>query len=132
MSSDTTAMKKLGAMIRPFKSSIAGPFSKSHHAPTSMSCSQSEISGVIAPAPILYGIAFVLGPFRFSRNPLYLARTFLYVGLALAMNTFGPLFTLVPLLVIVHYGIVRPEERYLDAKFGETYRRYRTHVRRWL
>ena len=72
------------------------------------------------------------GPFRFSRNPLYLARTLLYLGLALAMNTLGPLVTLGPLLLILHYGVIGREERYMDARFGDAYRHYRTQVRRWL
>ena len=72
------------------------------------------------------------GPFRFTRNPLYLARTLLYVALALVMDTPWPLLTLVPLLFLVHYGVVLPEERYLTARFGHTYEDYQTRVRRWL
>ncbi len=72
------------------------------------------------------------GPFRFSRNPLYLARLLLYVGLALAMNTAWPLATLVPLALVLHYGVICREERYLDAKFGDVYREYQARVRRWL
>jgi protein-S-isoprenylcysteine O-methyltransferase Ste14 len=74
----------------------------------------------------------VTGPFAFSRNPLYVARTLLYVGLALTMNMLWTLVTLLPLLVVMHYGVIRREERYLEAKFGSAYRRYRTTVRRWL
>jgi protein-S-isoprenylcysteine O-methyltransferase Ste14 len=54
-----------------------------------------DTPGVVAAAPRLYGIAFpatalvVDEPFRFTRNPLYLARTILYVGLAAAMNSPG-------------------------------------------
>jgi len=72
------------------------------------------------------------GPFRFTRNPLYLARTLLYVALALLMDTPWPLLTLVPLLGLVHHGVVLPEERYLTAKFGREYENYKTRVRRWL
>ena len=74
----------------------------------------------------------VTGPFAFSRNPLYLARTLLYIGLALAMNMLWTLVTLLPLLVVMHYGVIRREERYLELKFGSAYRRYRATVRRWL
>ncbi|TMA81065.1 MAG: isoprenylcysteine carboxylmethyltransferase family protein [Deltaproteobacteria bacterium] len=74
----------------------------------------------------------ITGPFAFSRNPLYLARTLLYVGLALTMNMLWTLATLGPLLVVLHHGVIRREERYLEAKFGGAYRRYRTEVRRWL
>jgi protein-S-isoprenylcysteine O-methyltransferase Ste14 len=74
----------------------------------------------------------VTGPFAFSRNPLYVARTLLYVGLAFAMNTSWPLITLLPLLAFMHYAVVLGEERQLDARFGVAYRAYRTRVRRWL
>jgi len=74
----------------------------------------------------------VSGPFRFSRNPLYVARTLLYVGLALIMDTFWPLATLIPMLVIVQRGVIRREERYLERKFGTAYEEYRARVRRWV
>ena len=72
------------------------------------------------------------GPFRFSRNPLYVALTLLYVGLSLAVNTWWGLIALVPLLFTLHYGVVLREERYLERKFGDTYREYRVKVRRYL
>lgn len=74
----------------------------------------------------------VTGPFGFSRNPMYVARTFLYVGLGLMVNALWVVAVLVPLLLVMHYGVVKPEERYLEAKFGEAYRQYRSRVRRWL
>ena len=74
----------------------------------------------------------VTGPFGFSRNPMYVARTFLYLGLGLMVNALGILVALVPLLVVMHHGVIKPEERYLEAKFGDAYRQYRTRVRRWL
>jgi protein-S-isoprenylcysteine O-methyltransferase Ste14 len=72
------------------------------------------------------------GPFRFSRNPLYLALTLLYLGLTLAFNTWWGIVVLVPVLIIMHRGVVLREERYLEEKFGETYRQYRSKVRRYL
>lgn len=72
------------------------------------------------------------GPFRFSRNPLYLALTLLYFGLTLAFNTWWGIVVLIPLLIIMHRGVVLREERYLEQKFGETYRKYRSTVRRYL
>jgi protein-S-isoprenylcysteine O-methyltransferase Ste14 len=74
----------------------------------------------------------VTGPFRLSRNPMYLARTLLYVGLALLANALWVLSLLVPLLVVMHYGVITREERYLEVKFGDAYRRYRAGVRRWI
>ena len=72
------------------------------------------------------------GPFRFSRNPLYVALTLIYVGLALLANALWVLVLIVPVLLVMHYGVVRREESYLDTKFGEAYRSYRSRVRRYL
>ena len=71
------------------------------------------------------------GPFRFSRNPLYMALTLVYTGLTLAFNTWWGIVVLVPLLMLVHRGVVLREERYLEQKFGETYRQYCSKVRRY-
>ena len=70
--------------------------------------------------------------FRFSRNPLYLSLTLLFTGLSLVMNSLWGLVVLVPVLVVMHVGVIRREERYLEAKFGESYRQYCSEVRRWL
>ena len=72
------------------------------------------------------------GPFRFSRNPLYISLTLFYVGVALIFNAVIPILVLPLLLVVVHLGIIRREERYLEAKFGDQYRQYRARVRRWI
>jgi protein-S-isoprenylcysteine O-methyltransferase Ste14 len=72
------------------------------------------------------------GPFRFSRNPMYLATTGLYLGITLLVNTPWPLALLPPMLLVLHWGVVRREERYLEAKFGEPYQAYKSRVRRWV
>jgi protein-S-isoprenylcysteine O-methyltransferase Ste14 len=72
------------------------------------------------------------GPFRYSRNPLYVALTLLYLGLTLAVNTWWGLVVLIPLLVTMHVGVVVREERYLDRKFGDSYRQYCSSVRRYV
>jgi len=83
--------------------------------------------------PSLPALAIVQsGPFRYSRNPLYLALTLLFVGLTLAFNTWWGIVILVPLVIVMHVGVVLREERYLEQKFGETYRQYRSKVRRYL
>jgi protein-S-isoprenylcysteine O-methyltransferase Ste14 len=72
------------------------------------------------------------GPFRFSRNPLYLSITGLYVGIALMVNALFPFLLLIPLLAVMYWGVILREERYLEAKFGDTYRAYKARVRRWI
>jgi protein-S-isoprenylcysteine O-methyltransferase Ste14 len=72
------------------------------------------------------------GPFRFTRNPLYLAGTGLYLAIALLVNGLGLLVLVLPMLAVLHWGVVRREERYLETKFGDPYREYRARVRRWL
>ena len=72
------------------------------------------------------------GPFRFTRNPLYLSITLLYLGLILISDTWWGMICLLPLLVVMHNGVVLREEHYLEQKFGETYRNYRASVRRYL
>jgi protein-S-isoprenylcysteine O-methyltransferase Ste14 len=82
--------------------------------------------------PALPATAIVTsGPFRVSRNPLYFALTLVYCGLTLAFNTWWGLVVLVPLLIIMHRGVVLREERYLEQKFGEPYRQYCSEVRRY-
>ena len=51
------------------------------------------------------------GPFRFSRNPLYLSLTLMYLGLTLAVNTWWGFVALIPLLIVMHAGVVVREER---------------------
>ena|SRR5215831_11179956 len=72
------------------------------------------------------------GPFRFTRNPLYLSLVLLYLGGTLLIDGVAPLLVLAPVLIVLHVGIVRREERYLEDKFGDVYRAYRARVRRYL
>lgn len=72
------------------------------------------------------------GPFAHSRNPIYLAFALIYLGIALVANTFWPIIFLPIVLTILHYGVILREERYLEARFGEEYQRYRARIRRWL
>ena len=72
------------------------------------------------------------GPYRFSRNPLYVAMTLLYLGLTFLFNSWWGVALLIPVLLVLHFGVVRREERYLERKFGEEYLAYRSQVRRYL
>jgi protein-S-isoprenylcysteine O-methyltransferase Ste14 len=72
------------------------------------------------------------GPFRFTRNPIYLGDTLVYTGLSLALGRRGPLVLLPGVLALIDRGVIRREERYLERRFGAPYRDYRARVRRWL
>lgn len=72
------------------------------------------------------------GPYRFSRNPIYLAFSLLQLGLAFWMNSVGLLLALVPALAVMALVVIPREERYLEARFPSEYRPYRESVRRWL
>jgi protein-S-isoprenylcysteine O-methyltransferase Ste14 len=71
------------------------------------------------------------GPFRFTRNPLYLGGSLVYLGLAMVLGSAWLLWLFVPMVLVLRWGIHR-EERYLEAKFGEVYVAYKARVRRWL
>ena len=71
------------------------------------------------------------GPYRFSRNPIYLAFSILQLGIAIWVNSLWLLATLVAAVALIHIVIGR-EERYLERKFGGEYLAYKASVRRWL
>lgn len=72
------------------------------------------------------------GPYRFSRNPIYLAFSLLQLGIAIWLNSLWLLGTLVGAVALIHYVVIRKEEQYLERKFGAEYLAYKTTVRRWL
>lgn len=72
------------------------------------------------------------GPYRFTRNPMYVGMGFLYAGLAVLLGVIWALAFLPVVLVLVDRMVIAREERYLEAEFGEPYREYKTRVRRWL
>ena len=72
------------------------------------------------------------GLYRYSRNPMYTGLALCYAGLGIAIDRPWLLIMLVPTIAIVQQLLIRPEERYLKAKFGEEFMRYKRTVRRWL
>jgi protein-S-isoprenylcysteine O-methyltransferase Ste14 len=72
------------------------------------------------------------GPYRFSRNPIYLAFSALQVGIALCVGSPWLLITLVPALALMSFWVIPREERYLEARFSSEYLPYKSSVRRWL
>ena len=72
------------------------------------------------------------GPFRFSRNPLYVALTLAYLGIAVAAQSLWALALLIVVLIVMQQGVIGREERYLERPFGADYLRYKERVRRWI
>jgi protein-S-isoprenylcysteine O-methyltransferase Ste14 len=72
------------------------------------------------------------GPYRFTRNPIYVGMCLGLIGLAIGLDDLWLLITLVPFWLVIRYGVVAREEAYLERKFGDVYRGYRSRVRRWL
>ncbi len=72
------------------------------------------------------------GPFRFSRNPAYVAAGLLQAVLGLLFNNVWVLLTIIPAMIVIHYVVVLREEAYLEEKFGQEYLDYKARVRRWI
>ena len=72
------------------------------------------------------------GIYSYSRNPVYLAMALIFFGVELIFNSvwFTPLLVIV--LLIIHFGVILREEKYLERKFGNEYLNYKNRVRRWL
>jgi protein-S-isoprenylcysteine O-methyltransferase Ste14 len=72
------------------------------------------------------------GPYRVTRNPIYLGMFLGLIGLAIAFDNLWLVMMLVPFALVIRYGVVAREEAYLERKFSDIYRGYRSRVRRWL
>lgn len=86
-----------------------------------------------SPSPYRATAALVTsGPYRVSRNPMYVGFTCFYLGAACWVNSLWPLLALPVVLVVIQRGVIAREEAYLERRFGDEYRAYRAAVRRWL
>jgi protein-S-isoprenylcysteine O-methyltransferase Ste14 len=72
------------------------------------------------------------GPYRLTRNPMYLGMSLIELGVGVAANNLWILVLTLPALLVVHRTAVLPEERYLASRFGEPYTAYCAGVRRYL
>ncbi|HEY2065789.1 MAG TPA: isoprenylcysteine carboxylmethyltransferase family protein [Gemmatimonadaceae bacterium] len=72
------------------------------------------------------------GPYRFTRNPMYVSLVALYLGLTLLLNTWWPLLFLPVVVVVIQARVIAREERYLQSAFPAEYGAYAGRVRRWL
>jgi protein-S-isoprenylcysteine O-methyltransferase Ste14 len=71
------------------------------------------------------------GIYAYTRNPIYVGLLILTAGIGLALASDWTLVMLIPAALVLHYGVVLREERYLERKFGDAYRQYRSHVPRY-
>lgn len=72
------------------------------------------------------------GPFRYTRNPIYVAFTLIYVGLAAWRNSLATLLLLPAVLTVLRRGVIEREEAYLERRFGDEYMQYKARARRWV
>ncbi len=72
------------------------------------------------------------GPFRFSRNPIYLSMVMVFTGICLYWNAPIALLFLIPTILSLRYYVIAKEEAYLTRRFGDEYLTYQRKVRRWL
>ena len=72
------------------------------------------------------------GPFRYTRNPAYLALTMIYTGVASLANALSCMLLLPAVVLVMQRGVIEREESYLEDRFGEDYLRYKAQVRRWI
>jgi protein-S-isoprenylcysteine O-methyltransferase Ste14 len=74
----------------------------------------------------------IAGPYRITRNPMYLGFALAYLGIAIAGQSIWALVLLPVVLIIVQRGAIEPEEAFLQKHFGTDYISYRNRVRRWI
>jgi protein-S-isoprenylcysteine O-methyltransferase Ste14 len=72
------------------------------------------------------------GPYRYSRNPIYLSFSLLQLGVAFWVNSFWLLVTLIPAVALMSFVVIPREEQYLETRFPSDYLPYKASVRRWL
>ncbi len=72
------------------------------------------------------------GPYRFTRNPMYIGLTLLYTGLVIFFQLPWGLVLVPAVIWLITNLVIKPEEKYLEARFGKQYMEYKDRVRRWL
>ncbi|HVO68371.1 MAG TPA: isoprenylcysteine carboxylmethyltransferase family protein [Syntrophales bacterium] len=74
----------------------------------------------------------IVGPYRVTRNPMYVSLTLLYISLGFLFRIAWAFIFLPAIILIIYAYVIRREESYLESRFGEQYHSYKKHVRRWL
>jgi protein-S-isoprenylcysteine O-methyltransferase Ste14 len=95
-----------------------------------MTCFRRHHTSIVPVKPTTALI--IKGPFRFTRNPLYLGMVLLYAGVAFWLDALWPFVLLLPLIVVIQVYAIAREERYLERLYGDPYRDYCRRVRRWI
>ena len=72
------------------------------------------------------------GIYSYSRNPIYAAMVLIFYGIKLFFNSVWFTPALILVLIVIHYGVILREEKYLEGKFGVEYLNYKNRVRRWI
>ncbi len=72
------------------------------------------------------------GPYRFTRNPMYLSLCLLQMAIGFFLDGWAPVLFAFVLALVLHFGVILREESYLEHKFGEQYLSFKRRVRRWL
>jgi protein-S-isoprenylcysteine O-methyltransferase Ste14 len=98
----------------------------------SYSVANFRAAGTPVPAQKPTTVIVRTGPYRFSRNPIYLAFSVFQLGIAIWVNSVWLLVTLAGAVALIHLVVIRREEQYLERKFGAEYLDYKASVRRWL
>src|SRR5438132_12755913 len=87
----------------------------------SYSVAKFRAAGTPVPARKPTTVIVQTGPYRFSRNPIYLAFSLLQLGIAIWVNSMWLLATLVGAVALIHCVVIRREEQYLERRFGAQY-----------
>ena len=75
---------------------------------------------------------FLGGTYKYSRNPIYLAFVLMLIGCSICFNSVWYLVFAILELLLLHFGIILPEEKYLEKEFDKVYLDYKNSVRRWI
>jgi len=98
----------------------------------SYSVRQLRAAGTPVPGNTPTTVIVRTGPYRFGRNPIYLAFSLLHLGIAIWVNSLWLIATLIAAVALMALVVIPREERYLEGRFGAEYRDYKASVRRWL
>ena len=98
----------------------------------SYSVAEFRAAGTPVPARKPTRVIVRTGPYRISRNPIYLAYSLLQLGIAIWANSLWLVATLLGAVGVIDFFVIPREERYLEHKFGAEYLDYKDSVRRWL